>query len=133
MKPKIGLITLGVRSIKRSYEFYTNLGFVAPSYKDGDDMVMFKLEGTWLGLFPKDELAKDATIPANGSGFPGFSLAHNEPSKAEVDRTIKLFLEAGAQPVKPAHDTFWGGYSGYVADPDGYLWEIAWNPFTDLT
>lgn len=133
MKPKISLITLGVNDVKSSLEFYQKLGFMAPSYKDGDDMVMFQLEGTWLGLYPKVELAKDATVPAEGSGFPGFTIAHNEPSKAEVDTTMKLFLDAGAKLVKPAHDTFWGGYSGYVADPDGYLWEIAWNPFTDLT
>lgn len=133
MKPKISLITLGVSNVERSVEFYHKLGFTAPSYKDGDDMVMFQLEGTWLGLFPKDELAKDATVPSEGGGFPGFTLAHNVTSKAEVDATMTFFLDAGAKLKKPASSTFWGGYSGYVADPDGYLWEICWNPFTDLT
>ena len=133
MKPKIGLITLGVSDVERSLVFYSKLGFTPHNYKAGDDMVMFQLEGTWLGLFPKDKLAEDASVPAEGKGFPGFALAHNEPSKGAVDETLQELVAAGAKLVKPAHDTFWGGYSGYVADLDGYLWEIAWNPFTDLT
>lgn len=132
MRSKISLITLGVKDVKRASDFYKKLGFEVGA-GDGEDMVMFKLNDTWLGLFPKDRLAEDAGIPVGAGGFSGITMAHNEPSKADVDATFQHFINAGASVVKPAHDTFWGGYSGYVADPDGYLWEICWNPFTDLT
>lgn len=134
MKPKIGLITLGVRDLDRMIAFYRDgLGFPTHNYTPGDDMVMFRLEGVWLGLFPRDELAKDAGVSPEGSGFRGVTLAHNEPSKAEVDRVFAEALAAGARPVKPPEDVFWGGYSGYFADPEDNLWEVAWNPLTDLT
>lgn len=134
MKPKIGLITLGVADIKRSVAFYRDgLGFPLHNYKDGDDMVMFRLEGTWLGLFPLAALAEDAQIPAERSGFSGATLAHNAPSKEEVDKVFDQALAAGAVQTKRPQDVFWGGYSGYFTDPDGHLWEVAWNPFTDLT
>jgi uncharacterized protein len=134
MKPKIGLITLGVADIGRSLAFYRDgLGFPTHNYKDGEEMVFLRLEGTWLGLFPRTALAEDAGLPAEGSGFRGVALAHNAPSKEEVDAAYALALKAGATPIKPPHDVFWGGYSGYFADPDGHLWEVAWNPFTDLT
>ena len=134
MKPKISLITFGVRDLPRMLAFYRDgLGLPLHNYTDGDDMVMFRLEGTWLGLFPRDELAKDATVSVEGSGFGGVTLAHNEPSKEAVDRTFAEALAAGATAVKRPQDVFWGGYSGYFADPEGNLWEVAWNPFTDLT
>jgi catechol 2,3-dioxygenase-like lactoylglutathione lyase family enzyme len=134
MKPKISLITFGVRDLDRMLAFYRDgLGFTAPSYKPGDDMIMFQLEGTWLGLFPRDELAKDAGVSVEGSGFSGVTLAHNEPSKEGVDRVFAEALAAGATAVKQPQDVFWGGYSGYFADPEGNLWEVAFNPFTDLT
>ena len=134
MKPKISLITFGTRDLERMIAFYRDgLGFPPHNYKPGDDMVMFQLEGTWLGLFPRDELAKDATVPTEGSGFSGVSLAHNAPSKEEVDRVFAQALAAGATSVKTPQDVFWGGYSGYFADPEGNLWEVAFNPFTDLT
>jgi uncharacterized glyoxalase superfamily protein PhnB len=96
-------------------------------------MVMFRLEGTWLGLYPREALADDAQVSARGSGFSGVCLAHNAPSKAQVDAVFAQMVAAGATAVKTPQDVFWGGYSGYVADPDGHLWEVAWNPFTDLT
>jgi catechol 2,3-dioxygenase-like lactoylglutathione lyase family enzyme len=134
MKPKISLITFGVRDLPRMVAFYRDgLGFPTHNYTPGDDMVMFRLEGTWLGLFPRDELAKDATVPVTGSGFSGVAIAHNEPSKEGVDRVFAEALAAGATAVKTPQDVFWGGYSGYFADPEGNLWEVAWNPFTDLT
>lgn len=80
-----------------------------------------------------EELARDAGVDAGGTGFRGFTLAHNEPSPAEVDRVFAEAIAAGAKPVKVPQPVFWGGYSGYFADPDGFLWEIAHNPFTDLT
>lgn len=134
MKPKISLITFGARDLDRMVAFYRDgLGFPTHNYTPGDDMVMFKLEGTWLGLFPRDALAEDATIPTEGSGFSGEALAHNEPSKEGVDRAFAEAIAAGATAVKPPQDVFWGGYSGYFADPEGNLWEVAFNPFTDLT
>jgi len=129
MKPKISMITLGVADIARSVQFYRDgLSLPAPDYKDGDAMVMFALASSWLGLFPHTALAEDAGLPADGSGFRGVAIAHNEPSRDAVDVT---FAEATA--VKHPQEVFWGGYSGYFADPDGHLWEIAHNPLVDLT
>ncbi|WP_126173031.1 VOC family protein [Altericroceibacterium xinjiangense] len=134
MKPKIGLVTLGVADLARSVAFYRDgLGFPAENYDPDAGVAFFRLEGAWLSLFPREELAKDAGIDPVGSGFSGITLAHNEPSKEGVDAAFAEALAAGARPVKPPEDVFWGGYSGYFADPDGHLWEVAYNPFTDLT
>jgi len=134
MKPKISLITLGVADIPRSVAFYRDgLGFPTHNYTPGEDMVMLQLEGSWLGLFPRPELAKDAGVADSRAGFSGVTLAHNVASKAAADEVFAQALAAGATSVKPMQDAFWGGYSGYFADPDGHLWEICWNPFTDLT
>lgn len=134
MKSKISLITLGVTDFAQSLAFYRDgLGFKAHGYKEGDDVVFFEMEGTWLGLYPKEKLAEDATIPNDGSGFSGISLAHNVESKEKVDEVFAFMVSKGAKQVKEPQDVFWGGYSSYVADPDGYLWEIAYNPFMDLT
>ena len=134
MKPKISLITFGARDLDRMVAFYRDgLGFPTHNYTPGDDMVMFRLEGTWLGLFPREALAEDATISAEGAGFSGVTLARNEPSKEAVDAAFAQALAAGATAVKTPQDVFWGGYSGYFADPEGNLWEVAFNPFTDLT
>ena len=80
----------------------------------------------------RDLAAEDAGVSPEGSGFRGVALAHNEPSPEAVDATFAEVIAAGATAVKPPHKTFWGGYSGYFADPDGHLWEVCWNPFTDL-
>lgn len=134
MKPKIGLITIGVQDVKRAREFYRALGFkLRPEDKEDDEMIMFPAEGTWLGLFPWVELAKDAQVDSNGSGFRGVTLAHLEPTKKDVDRVINEARMLGAEVVKEPQDVSWGGYSGYFKDLDGHLWEIAMNPFTDLT
>lgn len=134
MKPKISIITLGVSDFKKSLKFYRDgLGFKFHNYKEGEDHVMFEMEGTWLSLFPKEKLACDATVENNGSGFSGITLAHNVKSKEEVDQVINHAVSSGAKLVKKPQEVFWGGYSGYFADPDGYLWEVAYNPFTDLT
>lgn len=130
MKPKISLITLGVTDLEASTRFYAELGF--PIEGDSEGVTFLKLEGTWLSLFPKEELAKDARVEM-GEILPTFSLAHNVTSKEKVHEVIEIARKAGAVIQKEAEDTFWGGYSGYFKDPDGYLWEVAWNPFTDLT
>lgn len=135
MKPKISLITLGVTDLQKSLAFYRDgLGFPTHDYKEEQGVVFFKLEGTWLSLFPLDELAKDAQVEApKVRGFSGVTLAHNVESKEKVDEVFAFACKAGAKEVKKPEEVFWGGYSGYFADPDGYLWEVAYNPFTDLT
>ena len=94
----------------------------------GIDVAFFNLNGTWLGLYGREALAEDATVASKGSGFPGFTLSHNLASEAEVDQTLAQVVAAGATLVKPPQQVFWGGYSGYFKDPDGYLWEVAYNP-----
>lgn len=134
VKSKISLITLGVTDIGKSLRFYRDgLGFKTRNYKKGDNVVFFEMVGTWLSLFPKEKLAADATVLNDGSGFNGITMAHNVSSKGEVDKVFDLAIAAGAKPIKNPQEVFWGGYSGYFADPDGYLWEVAFNPFTDLT
>jgi catechol 2,3-dioxygenase-like lactoylglutathione lyase family enzyme len=134
MKPKISLISIGVRDFAKSLTFYRDgLGFPVHSYTEGEDFCMLRLEGTWLSLYPRTKLAEDATVPDDGAGFTGFTLAHNVGSRADVDSVFADAISVGAKPVKPPQEVFWGGYSGYFADPDGYLWEVAHNPFTDLT
>lgn len=133
MKAKMSLITLGVADLERSRKFYEALGFPTHNFDPSQGVVFFKLEGTWLSLFPRHELANDAGVPESGSGFCGFSIAHNEPSEADVDRVFQAAISAGARVVKSPQKVFWGGYSGYFSDPDGFLWEVAWNPHTDLT
>ena len=134
MKPKISFVSLGVRDFAKSYAFYhKGLGFEPHNYTAGEEHVMFRLEGSWLSLLPRAALAEDAAVPDDGHGFGGITLAHNVKSKGDVDAVFAQAISAGAKPVKKPQDVFWGGYSGYFADPDGYLWEVAWNPFTDLT
>ena len=133
MKPKIGLVTLGVGDLKRSLAFYRDgLGWPTHNYKADAGVVFFALEGSWLALYPRDKLAEDAGVP-DGAGFGGITLTHNEPSVEKVDQAYAQAVAAGAKAVKPPAKTFWGGYSGYFAAPDGHMWEIAFNPFMDLT
>ena len=126
MQPRISMITLGVSDLTRSKAFYEALGFPRQGNQEGT--AFYKLKGSWLSLYPRDELAADAGVPSSGSGFRGVTLAHNVNSGAEVERVIAEAVAAGAQLIKKAERVFWGGYSGYVADPDGHLWEIAHNP-----
>lgn len=128
MKPRISMITLGVNDLERSVNFYQNgLGF--PKMESPPEVAFFTLNGSWLGLYGHDALAADASVSPEGSGFNGFALAHNVESEAEVDKLMEQALAAGAMLSRAAQKTFWGGYSGYFKDPDGYLWEIAYNPF----
>jgi len=129
MKPRISMITLAVADLERAARFYEKgLGLPRKPMDATADVAFFTLNGTWLALWGRDALAKDAAVSAAGSGFSGFALAHNVASRAEVDRVIRQAAAAGARVVKPAQKAFWGGYTGYFADPDGHLWEVAWNP-----
>jgi len=127
MEQRLSLITLGVADLARSRQFYERLGWNR-SMKDTEGIVFFQLGGIGLALYPRVELAKDATVPSDGGGFRSVTLAYNARTRHEVDSVLAGAQSAGAQLVKPAHEAFWGGYSGYFADPDGFLWEVAWNP-----
>ena len=131
MKPHITLITLGVSDLERSIAFYRD-GLGLPKRDGPDSIAFFETGGTWLSLYPRESLAEDATVSAEGSGFQGFALAHSVASPEEVDRTLAEAVEAGATLVKPGQKVFWGGYSGYFSDPDGFLWEVAHNPHWDV-
>jgi hypothetical protein len=132
MEPRVSLITLGVRDIAVSRAFYERLGFRA-STAGNESVAFFPAGGMLLGLFGHAALAADAHLPADPpSAFRGMALAHNVRSREEVDTVIKEAVAAGASLVKAPEDVFWGGYSGYFADPDGHLWEVAWNPFFPL-
>lgn len=129
MRPRMSMITLGVEDLARSIEFYERgLGF--PRHGENEDVAFFSLNGTWLGLYGKAALAEDAGVSTGGSGFNSFAIAHNVASAEEVDLVMRQALSAGAKLVKQPQKAFWGGYSGYFQDPDGYLWEVAHNPFT---
>ncbi len=129
MHSRINLITLGVSDLERSKQFYLKLGFEYSSDSHEGSVAFFKTGGAVLSLFSKEELAKDAMVPVEGSGFQGITLAQNVSKKEDVDAFLKEAEAAGAVITKPAQDVFWGGYNGYFKDPDGYLWEVAWNPF----
>ena len=127
MKPRVNMITLGVADLKKSAEFYERgLGFPRMPFEGG--ATFFILNGSWLSLYPWNELAEDATVNGNGTGFRGITLAHAVSSKEEVREVLSQAVQSGGTLIKPAQDVFWGGYSGYFADPDGNLWEVAWNP-----
>lgn len=128
MEPRISLITLGVSDLPASVRFYRDGLGLPLRAGSGDPVAFFETRGTWLALFPRADLAADAGVPTGGGGFSGITLAHNVRTREEVDATLQLARKAGARIVKPARDTDWGGYAGYFSDPDGYLWEIAWNP-----
>jgi uncharacterized protein len=135
MKPRISLITLGVDDLETSLRFYRDgfglatEGIIGTEFEDGA-VVFFDLQDHLkLALFPRKSLSKDSGLPMGRRGFPEFSIGHNVLSKVEVDQVMEQAMEAGATIVKPAQDTFWGGYAGYFQDPDGHLWEIAWNPY----
>jgi predicted lactoylglutathione lyase len=127
MQPRLNLVTLGVSDVARSRAFYEAWGWKASSVSQ-PEVVFFQANGLALALFGRADLAKDAGVEDRPTGFAGISLAYNARSKAEADMVYARAVEAGARAVKPLQDVFWGGYSGYFADPDGHLWEVAWNP-----
>ena len=132
MDQRITIITLGVKNLQRSRDFYQNIFGWQPLDSSNESIVFFQLNGLQLALFPQESLADDAGVPADGKGFRGFSLAHNVHSEKEVDELVASLAAKGVQVLKQPEKVFWGGYSSYVADPDDNLWEIAYNPFLPL-
>jgi catechol 2,3-dioxygenase-like lactoylglutathione lyase family enzyme len=126
MEQRLSLVTLGVADLARSRRFYEALGW----RRSGDqaEVAFFQAAGMVLALWSRAALAADARVPAEGSGFAGIALAYNARTREEVDAVLAEAKAAGAEITKPAEQVFWGGYAGYFADPDGHLWEVAWNP-----
>lgn len=134
MKPRITVITLGVDNLERSLQFYRDglglktKGIVGQEFEHGS-VVFFELQnGISLAIWPRESLSQDTGLKVSHPGSTEFSLGHNVSSKSEVDTVMKQAEMAGAVIVKPAQDTFWGGYAGYFQDPDLHLWEVVWNP-----
>ncbi|MCE9599562.1 MAG: VOC family protein [Spirochaetia bacterium] len=130
MDSRISFITIGVKDFKTSLSFYKDtIGFKL--YKLQGDIAMFDMGGTVLAIYPLKLLAEDAALRI-GTGFGGIALAYNVKLSKDVDRVLGSLQAKNAKILKPAEDTFWGGRSGYFADPDGYPWEVAWNPFIKM-
>ena len=132
MEQRITLITLGVKNLQRSRDFYINIFGWKPLETSNESILFFQLNGIQLALFPQESLADDAGVPSDGKGFRGFSLAHNVRSEKEVDELVASLEAKGVRVLKQPEKVFWGGYSSYIADPDDNLWEIAYNPFLPL-
>jgi catechol 2,3-dioxygenase-like lactoylglutathione lyase family enzyme len=134
MKPRIKVITLGVNDLEKSLAFYRDgmglqtQGIIGTEFEDGAVVFFNMNDDLILALYPKAALAKDAKVSVSPPSPAEFSIGHIVKSKQEVDAVMKQAENAGAKITDPAHDRFWGGYSGYFEDLDGHLWEIAWNP-----
>ncbi|BBB62737.1 glyoxalase [Undibacterium sp. KW1] len=134
MKPQITVITLGVDDLEASLHFYRDgLGFategiIGKEFEYGAVVFIQLQAGLRLALWPRKSIAEDTGIAVQTASATEMTLGHNVTSKAEVDAVMAKADSAGARIVKPAHDNFWGGYSGYFQDPDGHLWEVVWNP-----
>jgi uncharacterized protein len=128
MEPRISLVTLGVRSVHRSVTFYRDVLGWKSDYAKGDPVAFFQLKGMILGLYGHSALARDATVGSRRRGFRGVTLAHNVRSRVAVDKVFAQISGRGGRIVKQPKVAEWGGYSGYFSDPDGHLWEVAYNP-----
>ena len=134
MTPRITLITLGVDDLERAVAFYRDgLGLATEGIVGGQfeygAVAFFELQsGLKLALWPRASIARDAGLPVAAASPTDFTIGHNVASKQDVDTTLAQAQRAGAVIVKAAAETFWGGYAGYFQDPDGHLWEVAWNP-----
>ncbi len=138
MKPRITVITLGVDDLEKSLKFYRDglglptQGIVGKEFEHGA-VAFFDLQnGLKLAIWPRRDIAHDAKISQTVASPTEFTIGHNVSSKAEVDVVMEQAKRAGAKIIKPAGDTFWGGYAGYFQDPDGHLWEVVWNPQMEL-
>ena len=132
MEPRVTIIGLGVKGLATSEDFSCNKLGWKKSADSNENIIFIPLNGMLLSLYGRVALAEDAQVPHEGSGFKGFTLAYNTRSEAEVDEIINEMEAKGARVVKRPEKVFWGGYSGYIADPDDNLWEIAWNPYLEL-
>lgn len=124
----ITMVTLGVADVAAATAFYERMGLTRAN-SSNESVTFFDMGGLALGLFGWDALAEDSSVSPDGTGFRGVTLAWNQPSEGDVDAALARAEEAGGRLVKAAEKVFWGGYSGYFADPDGHLWEVAHNPF----
>lgn len=132
MEPRLTLVTLGVADVGRSRAFYEALGFKAGKASEAS-VTFLDAGGVVLALWGRGALAEDAGFADSAPGFSGVALAHNARSESDVDKAINGAVAAGGRLVKAAAKTFWGGYAGYFADPDGHLWEVAYNPYFSLS
>lgn len=132
--PRLTVVTLGVADLDKAAGFYQGV-LDTPANRSYDGVTFFELPGTWISLYPLENLARDISpaVPVTRTGFSGITFAHNARSKDEVMAIIARARQAGACVLKEPRETFWGGFSGYFADPDGYCWEIAWGPMFDFT
>ncbi|MBY6153687.1 VOC family protein [Vannielia litorea] len=130
MDQRISLITLGVREPDKAAAFYEALGWQRAEAPDG--VIAFDLIGATLGLYPIEMLARDMGVPVESLGHGAATYSYNVREKEEVAVLLERAEAAGARVLKPAHDIFWGGHIGYFADPEGHIWEIAWNPHSPL-
>jgi uncharacterized protein len=129
---KLTLVTLGVADVTASRRFYEGLGFKT-SGKDQDGVAFFDMNGVLLALFGRKDLADDAAVAIEtGDAYSRISLAINLESESAVDAAMAFAAAKGGRVTQPARKVFWGGYAGYFADPDGFLWEVAYNPFWSL-
>ena len=134
MKPRITLLTLGVDDLERSVRFYRDglglptPGIVGTELEHGAVAFLDLQAGLKLALWPRASIAHDSGLPQSAASSTELTIGHNVTSRDEVDAVMEQARRAGAVIVKAAHETFWGGYAGYFADPDGHLWEVAWNP-----
>jgi catechol 2,3-dioxygenase-like lactoylglutathione lyase family enzyme len=132
--PRLTVLTLGVADLNKATKFYEAV-LGTPPNSSYEGVTFIELPGTWLALYPLENLAKDISpeVPVTGCGFSGVTLAHNAHSKDDVIATVERARSAGARVVKEPQETFWGGFSGYFADLDGYYWEVAWGPMFEFT
>ncbi len=132
MEQRLTIITLGVSNLKVATTFYEQQFGWKKMKSSNENITFFQLNGMLLSLYPQEKLAEDAQMPAESNGFKGFTLAFNTRTKEEVDSLIQSLENKGVTIVKQPEEVFWGGYSSYIADPDGHLWEIAFNPYLAL-
>ncbi|WP_375228723.1 VOC family protein [Roseobacter sp. S98] len=130
MEQRLSLITLGARDMNALAAFYEAMGWRRTESPDG--VIAFDMIGQTLGLYPHEKLAEDIGLEPEALGHGAITLAHNVRNKDEVAALLDRAEKAGARILKPAQDVFWGGHHGYFADPEGHIWEIAWNPFSPL-
>jgi catechol 2,3-dioxygenase-like lactoylglutathione lyase family enzyme len=132
--PRISIVCLGVSDLNKATHFYSKV-LGTPPNTSNEGISFIELPGTWLSLFPLEELARDISpeVPTARLGFSGFTLAYNARSREQVSAILELARSAGGRIVKDAQDTFWGGFSGYFTDLDGYYWEVAWGPMFEFT